>query len=388
MNKNILKIMLAQCLSRFGDNVEYIALCLLCYNMTQSVIPIGIISIMSSLPNIIFTLVGGAVSENSDKKKMMIICEFLRGTIILLVPLLRFVNRVEIIYIITFLVSTAESFFEPCCSSYISCSVKEDDYLKISGILNSAYQISSILGLTFGGIFVGFLGEYNAFFFDSATFYISAFVSLTILPCKIITTRKASDNIFSDIKEGLSSILNNNKIKMYLLMLIVISMLVSPIEPYVTEVMNHFGGALSSDFGLGLMFAILSVGVIIGNFVISFYEKKLSSKKTIVGVMFGISGIGIFLMSQNNIISLGIGILFVGITSGFLRTVCVASIMTSVEKNFRARTSSIIILITLCISPLATMAASICIESAHLDFFWLIEGILLILSFIASFVSS
>ena len=70
-------------MSRFGDNIEYIALCLLCYKITGSVIPVGIVGILSALPNILFTLIGGALSEYREKKKIMIICEIARGFFIL-----------------------------------------------------------------------------------------------------------------------------------------------------------------------------------------------------------------------------------------------------------------------------------------------------------------
>lgn len=377
MKKDVLKIILAQCLSRFGDNVEYIALCLLCYRMTGSVIPVGIVSILSALPNILFTLIGGAVSEYKEKKKIMFICEIMRGCFILAVPLLGFLNRVEVVYIVTFLVSTVESFFEPCCSSYISCSVEEKEYMKVSGISNSAYQIISIIGLAFGGVLVGIIGEYNAFIFDAVTFFISAIIVGTIKKCKVADVEVEKRNVVSDIKEGIACILKNTKIKVYLLLLIIVSILVSPLEPYITEIMNNTGKTQNADYGIGIMFAILSMGVIVGNLVLVYLEKYIKSKNRLVTIMVISSICGVVLLIQKNLVIFGLGILIIGIVSGCLRTMSISVIMTSVDKQFRARASSVVLLLVLCLSPLATMIASILIEVNKMILFWTLEIILL-----------
>ena len=106
MNKNVLKIVLSQCLSRFGDNIEYIALCMLCYKITGNVISIGIVSVISAIPNIIFTLFGGAVSDRYDKKSLMSICEIVRAIVILTIPIMQKYNQIYIIYIVSFIVTS------------------------------------------------------------------------------------------------------------------------------------------------------------------------------------------------------------------------------------------------------------------------------------------
>lgn len=374
MNKDVLKIILAQCLSRFGDNIEYIALCLLCYKITGSVIPVGIVGILSALPNILFTLIGGALSEYREKKKIMIICEIARGFFILLVPLLSFLNRVEVIYLVTFLVSIVESFFEPCCTSYLSCSVNEDEYTKLSSISNSLYQAISIIGLAFGGILIGFIGEYNAFILDAVTFFASASIIGTIKKCKVEEIQTKNKNIICDIREGITCLWKNTGIKVYLLLLFIVSILVSPLEPYITEVMNNIE---NSDYGIGIMFAILSIGVIIGNLVLMYFQKFIKSNNKMITLMIIIGISGVILLMQKNLVVLGIGILVLGIVSGCLRTISVSSIMTSVEKQFRARTSSVILLVVLCLAPLGTMLASVLIEFDMMILFWLMELVLL-----------
>ena len=169
MSNGIKRLIIAQSLSRYGDNIEYIALCLLCYQMTHNAISIGIVSLMCALPNIIFTLLGGAVAEKINKPRLMCCCEVLRMMIIMIIPLTLAYNNIFIVYAVVFCISVAESFFEPCSSAYISCAVNNEEYAKISCWLNSISQIVSIAGLATGGVFVSFFGLKIAFVFDALT---------------------------------------------------------------------------------------------------------------------------------------------------------------------------------------------------------------------------
>lgn len=372
MNRTIWKIIIAQCLSRFGDNIEYIALCLLCYRITGSVVPIGIVSVMSAVPNILFTLVGGAFSEYSNKKATMIICECFRAGAILSLLLLKRIPRVEVVYVVTFLVSTAESFFEPCCSSYISCSMEGKKYLKYSGISNTAFQIVSILGLSVGGVLVGTIGEYQAFLLDAMTFLISAAVIVT-LPAYRVPRKAGTSNIGKDIKDGLCYLFQSSKIKLYLCMLIVMAVIVSPIEPYVTDFVNSPDFPFHGDIALGVMFALLSAGVIAGNFLVLLFKEKAFFIKYGLFVLMALGMLGVAGMAVRHWAVLAVGTLLVGVVSGGLRTISVSEIMTSVSENYRARASAVIVMTALCVSPAVTMAVSFLVEYQCMYIFWGME---------------
>lgn len=381
MNKNTWKIVTAQCLSRFGDNIEYIALCLLCYRMTGSVVPIGIVSVVSAVPNILFTLVGGAFSEYSDKKRTMLVCEFFRAGCILSLLLLREMNRVEIVYIVTFLVSTAESFFEPCCSSYVSCSIDEKEYPKFCGISNTAFQIVSILGLAVGGFLVGTIGEYRALVLDAATFVFSALVVVT-LPVYQTPRRGEKSNIAADILDGLRCLFQIRDIRLYLFMLVLMAVIVSPIEPYVTAFVNSSDFPFDGDIALGIMFAILSTGVIAGNFLILTCQKRTAFQKFGLYFLTLTAIVGVACMAAGRWALLAIGILLVGVVSGGLRTVSVPAIITGVAENYRARASAVIVMTALCVSPAVTMAASYFIERRSMGVFFGAEIGMLALLFV------
>lgn len=378
MNKNATKIVLAQCLSRLGDNIEYIALCLLCYEITGSVVSIGIVSVLSAVPNILFTLFGGAISDHYDKKRFMVVCEFARAIVIMLVPCLRAYNSIYVIYIATFIVSIIESFFEPCCSGYLACTLDEDEYVKMNGVSNSIYQIVSIIGLTLGGFFVGLFGNYNAFYFDAMTFFVSGLTCLFIDKCHVDNVTE-NNNIFKDISDGIKVVFKKSENIINVLLLIIMSVLIAPLEPYITEYINKFAKSISSDFGIGIMFALLSVGVIIGNIVSVICNGNSLIKKIMLTSVILLSIPGIFLICSENIILFGAGILLIGVTSGCIRTITVVKTVMSVGKEYRSRASSIILLITLCISPLATMLASVCIDNNVLHIFWRGEIVLIVL---------
>lgn len=392
-NKNLCKITIAECLSSFGDNLDYVALCILCYSLSGSVVSIGILSLMSSIPNIIFTLIGGVVSDKINKKKIIIAMEVIRGVLVLTMPIMYVAGILSnaYIYVITFLVSICESFYMPCSNAFILDITEDEKYLKVNSEINSLNQVVTVLGLTCGGFLVGCLGPSFAIFFDAVTFFIAALITWSIKYNKDNTDKEIEipsifnlKNIFKEIKEGLKIINKEKYIKIYMSSFVIICILVAPLEPYITYMLNNIGlDNKYSDLGVGILFSMLSIGVILGNLLIIKLKNKYTNYK-IVKYTLVLTLITVILICINNLITLCVSIFLLGVSSGLLKSLSVTIIMTGVEENFRGRISSCILLSALSISPLISMVASLFIELNFREGIWLVD-ILLLLGFVLVF---
>ncbi|MBE6047478.1 MAG: MFS transporter [Clostridium sp.] len=392
-NKNLCKITMAECLSSFGDNLDYVALCILCYSLSGSVISIGILSLMSSIPNIIFTLIGGVVSDKINKKKLIIAMQVVRGTLVLTMPIMYIAGILSniYIYIITFLVSICESFYMPCSNAFTLDITDDEKYLKVNSEKNSLNQVVTVLGLTCGGFLVGCLGPSFAIFFDAGTFFIAALITSTIEYnkdnldkgmdiCNVFNLK----NILKEIKEGLQIINKEKNIKIYMINFVIICILVAPLEPYITYMLNNIGlDDKYSDLGVGILFSMLSIGVILGNLLIIKLKDKYTNYK-IVKYAILLTLITVMLICINNLITLCVSIFLLGLSSGLLKSLSVTIIMTGVEENFRGRISSCILLSALSISPLISIVASSFIELNFREGIWILD-IFLLLGFMLIF---
>ncbi|MDY5774531.1 MAG: DUF5692 family protein [Lachnospiraceae bacterium] len=76
---NFYKELIGSSLSRFGDGIDTIAFSILIYHITGSTMLVATLFAVNGLPNLIFSIVSGAVSTYKDEKKIMAICDIGRG---------------------------------------------------------------------------------------------------------------------------------------------------------------------------------------------------------------------------------------------------------------------------------------------------------------------
>ena len=66
---NFYKELIGSSLSRFGDGIDTIAFSILIYHITGSTMLVATLFAVNGLPNLIFSIVSGAVSTYKDEKK-------------------------------------------------------------------------------------------------------------------------------------------------------------------------------------------------------------------------------------------------------------------------------------------------------------------------------
>src|SRR5215471_6321716 len=67
-----------QALSYLGDGLRTLAIPLLVYHLTGSALSLGITYALEYLPFALFGLIGGALADRVDRRRLMIGCDFVR----------------------------------------------------------------------------------------------------------------------------------------------------------------------------------------------------------------------------------------------------------------------------------------------------------------------
>ena len=81
--KEYLKHIIANSISRFGDSIDAVAFTWLVYAITGSAAWSAIVFAVNQLPSVLIQPFVGPVIEGMNKKKVMIITDFIRGGIII-----------------------------------------------------------------------------------------------------------------------------------------------------------------------------------------------------------------------------------------------------------------------------------------------------------------
>ena len=82
-NKNLVYLFFGQLISFAGDSIYMIALPWLILDITNSSTTTALVTMSSYLPTLIFGIFAGAIVDKFSKKRIMIISDLLRFTIVL-----------------------------------------------------------------------------------------------------------------------------------------------------------------------------------------------------------------------------------------------------------------------------------------------------------------
>jgi MFS family permease len=263
-----------QTTSRIGNSLYRIALAWWVLEKTGSAAAMGTVLIFSSVPMLVFLLVGGVVTDRTPRLRVMWLSDLLSGIVVAAVALLAAGGLLEVwhVYIASILFGLVSAFFNPAATAVIP-EVTPIEMLPSANSLNSlSRQLASIIGPAIGASIVALGGTSLAFGLDALSFFISAACILPILrsnpelksaPASAPSTQTGWHTVFTDLREGWQAVAASA----WLWITIVIFAFVnvtseSPISvslPFLVKDDLHADVAL-----LGLITSISSVGYVVG----------------------------------------------------------------------------------------------------------------------------
>ncbi len=89
-------------ISMTGDMVLYVALPYYVYSLTGSVLSTGLMFVVETLPSILLGSLAGVFVDRWDRKRTMIVTNILQGLCLLLLLLVKSVERLWIVYLVSF----------------------------------------------------------------------------------------------------------------------------------------------------------------------------------------------------------------------------------------------------------------------------------------------
>lgn len=164
--------------SNFGNWVYLVALNLLVLDMTGSAAAVAGIYIIGPAARVITNLFAGSVIDRSDKKRLMIASDVLRGLLILLMP---FAGSIWLIYALVFCTNAVGAFFGPSSTFIITKLVPDGDRKRFNSFMGMMNSGAFVLGPALAGVLILAFGTTWSIFLNAVTFFICA-VCIALLP--------------------------------------------------------------------------------------------------------------------------------------------------------------------------------------------------------------
>lgn len=207
-NSDFAMFWLAQAISRFGDPITLIALATVTYERTRSALFTLLAVVIATLPTAIFGFFAGALGDALGHRRAMFVSDIARVVLIGVVPLLLDLGAPLIVaYVLVFAAGIFAAVFNPARIAIIPQLVSADRLASANSTITATDRTVEILGALAAGFLVATVGV-AAFYFDAATFAISALLLAAIRVRPGETRPFRLSRLFADAAEGLHFVLH------------------------------------------------------------------------------------------------------------------------------------------------------------------------------------
>ena len=193
--------------SLLGDGIYFVAIAWQVYELSNAPTALSIVGVAWTLPQVLFLLLSGVISDRFDRRRVMILADVLRGVHIFIIGLLAVSGTLELWHLLVLVAfyGAGEALFWPSFTAIVPDIVPQDLLVEANSLdIFVRTATSRLSGPALGGLAIGAFGTGGAFLLDAGSFALSA---LALLAMTSRPVEKASGvSMRQDIAEGVNFI--------------------------------------------------------------------------------------------------------------------------------------------------------------------------------------
>ncbi|MBZ5516195.1 MAG: MFS transporter [Acidobacteriia bacterium] len=169
-------------LSNIGTWMQNLALGWLVLEITNSPFLLGLNGFLGSVPSLCFSLLGGAIADRLNRRKLMIYTQtsmMLLALILAVLTSFRIVTIGEILAI-SFLTGLASALNNPAYQALVPDLVGRDDLMNAVALNSAQFNMSRAIGPTFAGLALAWVGAAGCFYLNSFSF-LALIIALVVI---------------------------------------------------------------------------------------------------------------------------------------------------------------------------------------------------------------
>ena len=342
--KNFYKLWLGELISNIGSGMTAFALSVYVYEKTGSVSYISLITLLSFMPSIILSPIGGLLADRYDRRLLMIIGDLFSG--LGLIYILWNIQAGEKSIVPIFLGITFSSIFtsllEPSYRATLTDILDEENYAKASGLIQAAGSAKYLISPVIAGMILSVADIRVILLLDILTFITTCLMIFLVRKSMNSEMQNYKKDSFKGLLEGLFIIKENRGVYS----LVIIMFFVCFFMGFIQILIRPMILALSSVKTAGMMESLCAAGLLIGSLWIGIagikknYSKILAVACFFCGIFMSMTGV------NENLAIIGISTFLFFSTLPFMNSCADVLVRVSVPNELQGRVWGLISLIT------------------------------------------
>ena len=248
----------ARFVSLLGSSIAPIALVFAVLDVSDTASAVGIVLAARSIPNVVFLLVGGVISDRLPRHLVLVVANTVSGLTQALAAGLVLSGHAQIWQLagIEAVNGIAAAFVMPAMTGILPSIVDRDELPQANAVSGFARSVALIGGGAVAGVIVGFTGPGVGLAVDAVTFCLAAVLIARLALPRI---ERATTSMLYDLRAGWTEFVSRQWVWVIVLAFGVLNMIFtacySTLGPVIAD--DTFGragwGAVSASFGVGLI---------------------------------------------------------------------------------------------------------------------------------------
>ena len=275
--RNFLWLWIGSLGSSFAMNMQIIARGWLVYELTESAIDLGLVTMSFMIPTVLFSLYGGVLADRLSKKKVIISAQLLNCAATVFMAVIIFAGHVTFwdFLLFGFFNGTILALSMPARQALVPELIPNRLLFSAMGLNTTSWNLARIVGPAFAGFLIAIIaggdktssfGVGVVYIVIAALYFISAITMLFIdRSGHVQQTRKGS--ALADMKAGLSYVVENPPVFGLIVLSIIPFLFGMPLNTLLPAFNEEVLAGGPDD--LGLLVSAMGVGAIVGSLMLA-----------------------------------------------------------------------------------------------------------------------
>lgn len=329
--RSFLGLYIGQVISRLGDGIASIVIVWGVWKLTSSPLLVSLAFVSQTLPQLIFSFIGGITADRFVHKNQMIISDIVRLLITVVAAITSWAGALNHWYLMLagFLLTSAGCFFNPARAALLPRIVPSDLLQSANELISGSFHGAVLVGPIIGGWLMNYTDIGTLLLVNAVTFGASI-LGLLVLPSTFSTSGEQRRSIYVDVQGGFNTVVRTP----------VLAWIVGTfwIGTFLCGGVGDVGRTMLVDqlgagaVGLGLMSTAMGLGLMVGSFWVAHIKirhrvRAVMTAWIVDGALFALMGI-----SPKLWFALAVSFL-AGVTTAFINVPTESSIQLYGKEN-------------------------------------------------------
>ena len=232
--------------------------------LTTSALMLGLVNLCAGLPMLALTMLGGSAADKFDKRKILLITQYVQIGIAVSIGLLLWSGKIAIwqIFIFAAILGISNSFEMPTLNALVPELVKREGIQSAISLDRTVFHGSRMVGFSLSGMLISAFGMASAFFANSLSF-IALIIALFTIPPRARGTAEEEERRASGIKEGFRYVAKDKPSLAMIGLIAATTVFIFPIITVMMPLYVRLVLGLGAD-RLGFLMGASAVGSVVG----------------------------------------------------------------------------------------------------------------------------